>query len=127
MVFITRPLLDSLMAIALITVSGAGVVPGFFRHNETTYILNTFFYSLQRRDINIIKQTENIVISIMVYNKLCQYIPLKKEHKLLTALAEVLLQNKLNDRDIFELHIIFHFLLLVESELIDIEGDPLDG
>ena len=114
------------MSIVLITVSGAGVVPGFFRHKKTTYILSTFFYYLQQRDIDIIQQTENTVISLMVYNKLCQYIPLKENHTLLIALAKVLLSNKSNCPNISKLSIILNFLLVVESKLIDIEDEPHD-
>jgi hypothetical protein len=116
------------MAIALITVSGAGVVPAFFRHNETTYILSTFFYYLQQRGIDIVSQTKNDVLSLMVYNRLCEYIPLKEDHTLLKCLFTFLESNESSSSPhIFICSVILRYLFIIESGVIDVEDDPQDG
>jgi hypothetical protein len=128
MVFITGTLLDSLMAISLITLQGEGVVPAFFRHNETTYILSTFFSYLQKRDIDIVIQTENYALSLMVYNKLCQYMPLKEDHTLLKCISKFLESNNSSDCPHTKICYIIHgYLLLVESGIMDVEAAPNDG
>ena len=124
MVFITGTLLDSLMAIALITLQGEGVVPAFFRQNETTYILSTFFSYLQKRGIDIVIQTENYARSLMVYNKLCQYMQLKEEHKLLECISKFLESNNSSDPHTKACYIIQGYLLLVESGIME---PPNDG